>query len=414
MSAPLKSNIAIIGGGLASLTVALALHQRGIQCTIYEARPEDTSTPGALMLSPNSLRILDDLNIYTHIRNQGFNFQTVTFQNSHEQTTDAYHLGSAQQYGYDCLRIYRQTLLLELRAACRRAAIPIHYSHKFTHIVSEDPTTNTLTFALAAPHGTRTASLLIGADGIHSRLRTQRVAPGSTAHYEGRVAITYAPSRGRARLPAACPCPVAIHGPRGAFVLAPQSADGAGELLAGTQVAFPEQDRRGWAALGADKERLAELLREGVETWSSTVRGALADVPVETLAIWPYYSVPRLEAWAAGRVVVLGDAAHAIPPTAGQGASQALEDAVTFAALVGGFGGGEEAWGGVVGRWQEYRQKRVDRVLALTMQLNNTRLPVEEREKLRDGEMWKSSGDGELAWLYCADVVREMQDYVWG
>lgn len=197
-------------------------------------------------------------------------------------------------------------------------------------------------------------------------------------------------------------------------MLAPQSADGASELLAGTQVAFPEQDRRGWADLGADKERLAGLLREGAETWSSTVRGALADMPIETLAIWPYYSVPRLEAWAAGRVVVVGDAAHAIPPTAGQGASQALEDAVTFAALVGGFEGGEEGWAGVVGRWQEYRQKRVDRVLALTMQLNNTRLPAEEREKLRDGEMWKSSGDGELAWLYCADVVREMQDYVWG
>lgn len=420
MSSPIKSNIAIIGGGLASLTLALSLHQRGISCVIYEARPEDATTPGALMLSPNSLRILDNLGVYTRIRSQGYNFQTVEFKNDREETTDSYYLGSATQYGYDCLRVYRQTLLLALRAAARAASIPIHYSHKFSHITSEDAQTGLVTFELANNLGSRTASLLVGADGIHSRVRQHHVAPGTAATYGGRVAITFATPRARAQLPAAYPAPFSIHGAGGAFVMAPQTPDGASELLAGTQIAFPEQDRGGWEALAADKEKLAGLLKADAESkWSVTPRRALEDIPLDTLGIWPFYFVPKLESWASsgekgagGRVVVLGDAAHAIPPTAGQGASQALEDAVTFAELVGGFEGeGREEWLGEVARWQRYRQQRVDKVIVLTLQLNNTRLPAEERAKLKDGEMWQSSGDGELAWLYSADIVRELREF---
>ncbi|KAK0642640.1 FAD-dependent monooxygenase mdpD [Lasiodiplodia hormozganensis] len=419
MSSPIKSNIAIIGGGLASLTLALSLHQRGIHCVIYEARPEDATTPGALMLSPNSLRILDNLGVYARIRDQGFDFQTVEFKNEKEETTDSYYLGSAAQYGYDCLRVYRQTLLLALRAAARAAGIPIHYSHKFSHITSEDAHTGTITFELAAGLGTRTASLLVGADGIHSKVRQHHIAPGTAATYGGRVAVTFATPRSWAQLPDDYPAPFSIHGAGGAFVMAPQTPDGKSELLAGTQIAFPEQDRAGWEALAADKEKLAGLLQaDAGSKWSETPRKALEDIPLQTLGIWPFYFVPKLESWAsareegAGRVVVLGDAAHAIPPTAGQGASQALEDAVTFAELVGGFeGAGREEWLKEVARWQRYRQQRVDKVIVLTLQLNNTRLPAEERAKLKDGEMWQSSGDGELAWLYSADIVRELREF---
>ncbi|GME54837.1 Monooxygenase FAD-binding protein [Neofusicoccum parvum] len=423
MASQLASDIVIIGGGLASLVLALSLHQRGIGCTIYEARPEDATTPGALMLSPNSLRILDTLGIYGELRAQGFNFSTVTFKNAAEETTDVYPMGDARVYGYDCLRVYRQTLLLALRAAARRAAIPIHYATKFSHVEpSADPANPLVTLALA-DGTTRTASLLVGADGIHSRLRTSAaVAPGSHARYGGRMAITFATSRARAGgIPRAYPLPVTIFGAPGAFVLAPQTPDGDAEMLAGTQIAFPEQDRAGWDRVAADKDGLLRALRAGagVGEWPETAARALADVDRATLSVWPFYQVPPLERWysaadggvgAPGRVVVLGDAAHAIPPTAGQGASQAMEDAVTFAELVKTAEGPRWEW--AVGEWQKYRQQRIDRVLHLTMQLNNNRLPNAEREKLADGAIWKSTGEGELAWLYSADVVHELGEWL--
>lgn len=423
MSSQLTSDIVIIGGGLASLILALSLHQRNISCTIYEARPEDASTPGALMLSPNSVRILDGLGIYSQLRSQGYNFSQVTFKNAAEETTDVYHLGGTSLYVYDCLRIYRQTLLLALRAAAHRANIPIHYATKFSHIEQEDA--HGVTFALA--DGTiRTASLLIGADGIHSRIRTNYIAPDTPARYSGRLALTFATSRAAAGVPLSYPLPTSIFSAPGAFVMAPQTPDGASEMLAGTQVAFaePEDGRAGWAALGADKARLMGMLRERREEWPETVKGVLdAEVHEGSVAMWPFYVVPKLERWGSsgGRVVVLGDAAHAIPPTAGQGASQAMEDAVTFAEVVGLGSEGkkwdgeeEERWMLSVKRWQEYRQQRVDRVIELTRQLNNARLPADERARLGEGEVWKSGGDGELAWLYCADVVQELGEWLRG
>jgi hypothetical protein len=138
------------------------------------------------------------------------------------------------------------------------------------------------------------------------------------------VAITCALQRNTLQYPSdICaedyPMPVAIHGKNGAFVMAPQNIDGS-EVLAGTQRAWPEQDRAGWDALLADREGLLELFRQGYETWPEIVQSALDNVPLDTLAIWPYYVMPKLESWfsANKRVIILGDAAHAIPPTAGQ------------------------------------------------------------------------------------------------
>jgi 2-polyprenyl-6-methoxyphenol hydroxylase-like FAD-dependent oxidoreductase len=129
--------------------------------------------------------------------------------------------------------------------------------------------------------------------------------------------------------------PVATHNKNGAFVMAPQNTEGS-EVLAGTQRAYPEQDPAGWDALFADREGLLELFRQGYESWPKIVQSALDNVPLSTLAICPYYVVPKLESWFSDnkRVIILGDAAHAIPLTVGQGASQGFEDAFTLAALI--------------------------------------------------------------------------------
>jgi hypothetical protein len=65
-------------------------------------------------------------------------------------------------------------------------------------------------------------------------------------------------------------------------------------------------------------------------------------------------------------------------------------------------------------RWQDMRQQRIDKVIKLTLQLNNARLPEAEREKLAaaSAPVWESGDHGELAWLYNADVEKEALAYV--
>jgi 2-polyprenyl-6-methoxyphenol hydroxylase-like FAD-dependent oxidoreductase len=62
LSAP-PAHVAIIGAGLSGLALAIALHRQGISCAIYELRDPSAATSGALMLSPNALRILDTLGL---------------------------------------------------------------------------------------------------------------------------------------------------------------------------------------------------------------------------------------------------------------------------------------------------------------------------------------------------------------
>lgn len=208
--------------------------------------------------------------------------------------------------------------------------------------------------------------------------------------------------------------PVAIHGKNGAFVMAPQNVDGS-EVLAGTQRAWPEQDRAGWDALLADREGLLELFKQGYDSWPEIVQSALDNVDLSTLSIWPYYVVPKLDTWSSpsSRVVILGDAAHAIPPTAGQGASQGFEDAFTLAALIPRITA-KLPLDKALTEWKEMRQVRVDKVIKLTLQLNNARLPEAERLKLAaaGGTVWQSGDQGELGWLYNADVEKEILAYV--
>jgi len=386
ISTPPKS-VAIVGAGLAGLTLAISLHQRGVSCQIYELREPSVTTPGALMLSPNALRILESLGLYERLSRQGFNFETVTYKNSNGITTDKYYLGDSNLYKYKALRIYRKTLLSELRAEINRLKIPVTYGVKFSQVVSEDD--NGVCFEFN--DGSRaTADILIGADGIHSTVR-KYIAAEVTPKYSGQVAI---------------------HGKQGAFVMAPQNVDGS-EILAGTQRAWPEQDRAGWDRLLADKEQLLELFRTDIESWPAIVQSALDNVPVETLAIWPYYVVPKLDRWFSplSRVIIIGDAAHAIPPTAGQGASQGFEDAFTLAALLSHVSPRLPLLTALQ-VWKDIRQERIDKVIKLTLQLNNARLPEAERAKLPAGEAWTSGDSGELAWLYNTDVEQQTMETI--
>jgi len=409
------SHVAIIGAGLSGLTLAISLHRQGVSSRIYELRDPSVKTSGALMLSPNALSILDKLGLYERLRSQGYSFEQLDFKNRDGLTIDRYYLGEEKLYGYKALRIYRQVLLSQLRSEVERLDIPITYGVKFSHIVSEDD--NGVSFAFA--DGTKAGGdVLIGADGIHSTVR-KYIAPGVVPAYSGMVAITCAVQRSKLEFPTDIkpndyPMPVAIHGKNGAFVMAPQNIDGS-EILAGTQRAWPEQDRAGWDALLADRKGLLELFRQGYEDWPTIVQSALNNVDLDTLAIWPYYVVLKLDSWCSfnKRVIILGDAAHAIPPTAGQGASQGFEDAFTLAALLPRIALKLPLDKALVD-WKAMRQTRVDEVVQLTLQLNNARLPQAEREALAAAgtSVWQSGDHGELGWLYNADVENDVLLYV--
>lgn len=380
--------------------------------TVYESRPESYDQGGGIMLSPNALRVLDSVGVYERIRDRSLQFDVLTFKDVDGRTTDEYYFGSEKLYGYPAIRIMRKQLLDELRATLRERDIPIHYDHKLTEVISDGP--DGVKFAFANGE-VASAPLLIGADGIHSAVRSTFL-PQIKPIYVGFIGISGVVQRSKLRLPEGYNLPATVMGKNGAFLLVPQKPDGS-ELFIGSQRRFGGLDREGWEALRQDKKKLYDLLQENPEDWPDVVRSALEGMSVEDMGYWAFHGIPPLERWIteSSRVILVGDAAHAIPPTAGQGANQAFEDVRALATLLSKLSPGVPLDKAAVA-WQSYRQGRVRAVLELTNQMNAKRLPEAEREKLPPGSIWgdasQTRGDGgELSWLYKPDLAEEAEKW---
>lgn len=409
--------VAIIGAGLSGLGLALALHQQGIRSTVYESRSAPMNIGGAVMLSPNGLKVLDALGLYQNIKKKGYNFDLLDFRSVDGHLLETYEFGGTKKYGYQGNRIYRFELIDAIIAKARMAGIQLIFNRKFSHVIAE--TDQDVTWQLT-DGSQASASILVGADGIHSTVR-KYLYPELRPQFTGMVGITSAvPASQVTSSWGTITKPITImSSDKGAFVVAPQKVDGS-ELLIGKQKRMPEQTREGWEKVHADKDAAIAFLQEDAEAFGDIAISATRQIPTERVNIWPFYIIPKLDRWTSAkrRVVILGDSAHAIPPSAGQGINQAFEDIYMFALLLGAANQESKVdMQHALSFWQQHRQSRVDKVLELNKQIDLRRMPqsggglagagVEavDRAPLRKQEF-------DLRWLYESDVEREVEEWV--
>lgn len=401
----MSKEVSIIGAGIAGLTLAISLRTQGVPCAIYETRPEPQNIGGAVMLSPNSLRLFDNMGIYDDLKRLGYSFDTLYFRDLDGSLKDTYPFGSVERYGYSGLRVYRFELIDLLLEKIKANDIPIRFNHKFSNVLSE--TKDTVTWQLI-DGSIKTSSLLIGADGIHSRVR-QYMYPDLSPKFTGIAGITAAVPTKILKLPSPnYKMPVTIVSPsHGAFVIAPQKQDGS-EVLIGKQKRMAELSREEWEKFYADKDAATAFLREDAEVFGEIAVTATSDIPHENINIWPFYVIPKLDSWSSDnrRVLLVGDSCHAVPPSSGQGINQAVEDAVMLAILLGKSRSEKKD----LGWWQGFRQDRIEQILLLNARIDRRRLP-----KVMGSEEQDDNEQGfDLDWLYGIDAVAEVERYVKG
>ncbi|KAI9728433.1 MAG: hypothetical protein M1828_003834 [Chrysothrix sp. TS-e1954] len=373
MAVSTKLDIAIIGGSLTGLTLALSLHSQGISCTIYEARDVTYNHGGAIVLAPNALRILDRLGAYSRLSTRGFHFRSINFMTEDNLKEGEWCFEDKQGNNYKGLRIYRTEILDELRKMINERGIPIHYSCKYRRTVSESANGGV---AFELEDGSiRHAGLLVGADGLHSKVRSH--ITDAQPQYIGSTAIMCACDTNNLRFPSKdYELPVAISGEEGAFIVAPQKPDGS-ECMIGTTWVCPEESREGWKRMADDKQGLVKRLQADYDSWCDLPRSALEHIEQDSLVLWPLYMLPKLESWIskARRVIMMGDAAH-----------MTLDDVLKF--------------------WQQYRQERIAKVTKLTTKMTNKRLPASERAKLPRDLIWDDKADAKVGWLFDPKLKR--------
>jgi 2-polyprenyl-6-methoxyphenol hydroxylase-like FAD-dependent oxidoreductase len=358
------------------------------------------------MLSPNALKILDSLGVYARVRPRGYEFANLVFRSDDDQPVDTFEFGSKDSYGYKALRVYRFELINVLLDMLREAGVKVEYGKKFVRVVGENQR-GSVEWEFADGSIGR-ARVLVGADGIHSRVR-KHLYPDQEPRFTNMIGVTAAVPTAQLQAEADYPLPVTIMNKKhGAFVIAPQLIDGS-EVLIGKQRRLTEElDRAGWDRLLNDKARSVGCLRQGSEDFPSIMGRAASDISYDKINLWPFYVVPKLDTWVSkehAQVVILGDAAHAIPPTAGQGVNQAFEDVYTFAGVLARKMDGVDMKK-ALRMWQTGRQARVDRVLELNAQINQRRLP-QEADTAQDAV----AEEFDLTWLYAADFGRMVEEW---
>ena len=365
------------------------------------------------MIGANSLAFLDKWGVYEKIVPKGYPFENIYYKDTNGETIDSFPFGSKKRDGYGGLRIYRQQLLDSAYEACKEKGIEIHFNKKFSRIVEETATDVTFELTDGSRH---TASLLIGADGIHSKIRNH-ILPNIQPKFTNIMAVTYEVAAAQLRIPKDYELPVQVTTNKGIFVLAPQTPDGS-LLLAGTQYPTPDRTREEWTNLLNNKDLLKKLVRKDIDSFPDLIRSALEHINEETFNVWPFYLLPELEQWTSPhrRVVIIGDAAHALPPTTGQGVSQAFEDVYTLGVLIARLCDEPRIkWEDTLVFWQQMRQARINDLLVLTKQLNNKRLPLDKQALLSESEIWVNDikkNPGQMDWLYRPNLVETIDAWI--
>jgi 2-polyprenyl-6-methoxyphenol hydroxylase-like FAD-dependent oxidoreductase len=297
--APHFTSVAIMGGGLSvpplnlhlmientnscqGPILALSLQKLGIKATIYESRPKHYPQPGTIVLIPNSLRILDRLGILSVIKEGAFAFNLFNLVKKDGSIIGRLIMGSEERYGYTALRIYRDELRSALLDAAEKSGVEVKYGMRCTGIETETSSQATATFE----NGEKAqADLIVGADGVNSKVRTH-IHPDVASEYTGGMFITGSLDRedlGSVKWPLPCVIP----GPAGQFALAP--ADEKGEVF--TFFAWingQERTREEWRVLGANKEELRKIIQPyDSDAYPDVVCALVTGTPLDGLGCWP-------------------------------------------------------------------------------------------------------------------------------
>lgn len=294
----------IVGGGIGGLAAAVAFHQRGWQVEVLERAARFTEIGAGLSIQPNGLRALDTLGLGDALRAGGASGPPLGIRRRQGSWLIRNDIDELERRFGPWAVIHRAALVDLLRAA-----VPTAVLRPGTTVRQVDPGGT-----VVHDGGTSTADLVVGADGVHSVTRRSVWPQAPGPRYVGYTTW---------RLIASSPS-----------VTASVETWGRGRRFG--QVPMP--DGRVYCYLMANApagSRIGlERLREQFAGWHDPIPALLAGVREDSVLQHDTYELPELSTYATGKVAILGDAAHAMTPNLGQGACQALEDAVTLAAAV--------------------------------------------------------------------------------
>ncbi|MFI1919172.1 FAD-dependent monooxygenase [Nocardia sp. NPDC020380] len=282
----------VVGGGIGGLAATIALRGAGWDVTVYEQAPRFAEVGAGITLAANALTALDVLGVGESVRAAGVADRRGLARNQRGRVlVDA----KVSDFVGGLIALHRADLI-----AILAAAVPSECVRAGSRVVGVDAEGRIETDA-----GTIQYDLVVGADGVNSVVRQQLWPEAGAVRRTGMTAWRW--------------------------VLDTSAPDPVGVILG-------ERAEAGVVPMAGDRTYVFTAARPGISTleyfadWPDPLPKLIAGTDPARVVVDELLEIPVPKRLWKDRVALIGDAAHAMRPTLGQGAAMALEDAVTLAA----------------------------------------------------------------------------------
>lgn len=312
--------VLIVGGGIGGLSAAIALRRAGLECRVAEIHSDWRVYHVGIVVQANFIRAMAKLGIADQAIASGFPYNGLSFQDLQGNEIKQLHGARLAGPAYPShLGMTRPALHEVLTQAAAAEGAELRLGTTFTRIEQDDEQV-----WVEFNDGSRERyDLLIGADGIYSQVRAQVFGRGFKPHYTGQAVWRYNVHR-----------PAAV---KSSFFCMGD------ELPLGKAGFIPLSDTTGYVWLTQAEpdqmryptDQLAALFRERLKPCGGVMAELREQIVDSSLVVYrPLEAILMPAPWYRGRVVLIGDAAHATTPHLGQGSAQAVEDAVVLGELL--------------------------------------------------------------------------------
>jgi len=306
----MTSSIAIVGAGIGGLSTALVLKQKGLPVTVYESTAEIKPVGAGIVMASNAMQIFQKLGVREKIENAGYRVSRMKITDEQLKNISTVDLAKFEQkYGVHNVAIHRADLQ-------RILAEEIGFQHiclgkRLSKIERQGA------FRLTFENGAVVLSdVVIGADGIHSTVRTQLFKSGTLR------------DSGQQCWRGVCEIDLPQKYRYEAY-----EAWGKGKRLGFVRI--NEQAVYWYAVVNTGMIRSQEMdLRVLFREFHPDILAIISATPEEQVHFSDLMDLKPIFQWQQDNVCLIGDAAHATTPNMGQGACQAVEDAYVIGRLL--------------------------------------------------------------------------------
>ncbi len=352
----------IIGGGIAGPVTGIFLKKAGIDAEVFEAWPYSTGIGGGLQIAPNGMHVLAEIGLADEMIRRGSIAESFDFHSQKGALLGSLNRNMRQRFGQPAVNMCRATLneVLVNKAWCEN--VELHFEKR---LVAIEDRADQPVVAHFADGSTAAGDFVIGADGVHSAVRGHVIPDGPKPFDTGLIGFGGFVPRSVIEATPVGQRVVTTFGQSGFFGYGFCSADpDDGVMWWSTQ---PSRGIDAATFRAMSQEQLRQHLRDFHAGWHDPIP-QIVDA-AENIVVTDTLDVATLPTWSRKRTLLIGDAAHATSPHAGQGASLALEDAMRLGALM-------QDWQELSLTFQNFeaeRRPRAEKIVALARRNGNSK-----------------------------------------